>query len=111
MKSTVLTLGLMVAVSFGAAAQKEELKKASEKIDAKDYVAALAEIGIAKKKVNDLISNQLASVLPTKFGEMEIADSDGFGMGGGVSVNKVYRKPKAEKPEGQSEGEEGQAPV
>ena len=89
-------------------AQQEELKSAAANIESKNYIAALDNISKAKKKVNDLMTAQLASVLPQKFGEYEMAkDSDmGYGMEGqGVTMNKVYRKPKP-KVEGSENGDE-----
>ncbi len=89
-------------------AQQEELKSAAANIESKNYIAALDNISKAKKKVNDLMTAQLASVLPQKFGEYEMAkDSDmGYGMEGqGVTMNKVYRKPKP-KVEGSENGDD-----
>ena len=88
-------------------AQQEELKSAAANIESKNFIAALDNISKAKKKVNDLMIAQLASVLPQKFGEYEMAkDSDmGYGMEGqGVTMNKVYRKPKP-KVEGEENGD------
>lgn len=97
-KSTILTLTLILTVNIGAMAQKEELKAASEKIDAKDYVSALANISAAKKKVEQLVGDQLGSVLPKKFGEFEMVEGESMGgqMMGGMSVSKNYQKPAAE---------------
>ena len=90
-------------------AQQEELKSAASNIEGKDYIAALEDISKAKKKVSDLMTAQLASVLPQKFGEFEMAKNNeaGYGMEGqGVSMNKVYRKPKQKTQSSEEEGAE-----
>ncbi len=43
------------------------------------------------------MTDQLASVLPQKFGEFEMQDNDGYGMDGqGAGLNKIYAMPKPE---------------
>lgn len=97
MKRTVLSLSLVFGLYAMGFAQQEELKSAAANIEKKDYIAALDDISKAKKAVTKLISDNISSVLPAKFGEYEM-QSDDFDGGmdmGGVSVTKTYRKPKA----------------
>lgn len=96
MKRTVLSLSLVIGLSSVGFAQQEELKSAAANIEKKNYIAALDDISKAKKAVTKLVSDNISSVLPAKFGEYEMQKDD-FGGGmdmGGVSVNKTYRKPK-----------------
>ncbi|MBI1286451.1 MAG: hypothetical protein GC178_02625 [Flavobacteriales bacterium] len=106
MKRTVLSLSLVIGLSSFGFAQQEELKSATANLEKKNYIAALDDISKAKKAVTKLISDNIASVLPAKFGEFEMQKDD-FGGGmdmGGVSVTKTYRKPKPS-----SEGTSGDA--
>lgn len=95
MKRTVLSLSLVIGMSSLALAQQDELKSAAANIEKKNYIAALDDISKAKKAVTKLVSDNISSVLPAKFGEYEMQKDD-FGGGmdmGGVNVNKTYRKP------------------
>lgn len=113
MKNLVLSTVMLVGMSSLGFAQQEDLKAAAANIEKKDYIAALEDISSAKKKVNDLMTEQLASVLPSKFGEYEMANEENMGYGGmegqGVSMDKTYKKPQKEaKAEGaEAEGAMG----
>ena len=100
MKKLILSTTMLIGMSSFCSAQQEELKAAAANIEKKDYIAALEDISSAKKKVNDLMTDQLASVLPSKFGEYEMAKNDDMGYGGmegqGVSMDKTYKKPAKE---------------
>ena len=96
MKKLVLTVIAIFGLSTVMFAQQEELKAAAADLEKKDYVAALDNISKAKKAVSELIADNLASVLPAKFGEY-VLEKDPFGGGmemGGPSVTRTYRKPK-----------------
>lgn len=97
MKRTVLSLSLIIGLSMTGFAQQEELKSAQANLEKKDYIKALEDLNKAKKAITQQISDNLASVLPAKFGEFEMQkDNSGgmdMGMGGGVSTTKTYRKP------------------
>jgi hypothetical protein len=100
MKNAFATLFIVATVVTVALAQQVELKSASSNIEQKNYIAALDDISKAKKKVNDLMKGQLASVLPMTFGEYTMSDSDpmNYGMEGqGVTMTKQYQKPKAKQ--------------
>lgn len=108
MKKLLASIALISIAGSSSFAQQEELKSAATNIEKQDYISALEDISKAKKKVNDLMTEQLASVLPAKFGEFEMADSEDYGMGDsqGISMNKTYRKPEPKKENEGSEGEE-----
>ena len=109
MKKIVASFALIALSIACVFAQQEELESAASNIEKQDYITALDDISKAKKKVNDLITEQLAAVLPAKFGEFELSDSKdmGYGMEGqGVSMNKTYRKP-APKKEGADNADDG----
>lgn len=108
MKKLLASIVLIASSGVYSYAQQEELKSAGENIEKQDYISALDDISKAKKKVNDLMTAQLASVLPAKYGEFEMADSEDYGMGDaqGISMNKAYRKPAPKKENEGSEGEE-----
>ena len=108
MISVVLTIVGVFGISSIVFGQQDELKSATSNIEKKEYIAALDDLNKAKKKVTELMTNQLAEVLPVKFGEFEMAsDEMGYEMGGGqgASVNKTYKKPKQQA--AAAEGEEG----
>ncbi|MCB0755064.1 MAG: hypothetical protein H6603_08380 [Flavobacteriales bacterium] len=93
------TFALIMIVSSAAAsvfAQQDELKSATTNIENKEYVAALDNLSKAKRIVNKLMTDQLSEVLPAKFGEFEMTESDGMGAmedGQGISLERIYRKP------------------
>lgn len=101
MKKIVLSTFAILGLSTTMFAQQAELKSAQANLEKKDYIAAIDDLNKAKSLVTKLISDNLASVLPAKFGEFEIKDNEfGGGMGmSGVSVNKVYKKPAPAKQE------------
>jgi hypothetical protein len=110
MKKIFATITVLSVIAFSSFAQQEELKSATANIEKQDYIAALEDLSKAKKKVNELMTAQIAAVLPSKFGEFKMADDNGMGMMGesqGVTINKLYKKPveKKENAEG-GEGEE-----
>lgn len=88
---------MIISLSMTGFAQQEELRSAQSNLEKKDYIKALDDINKAKKAITQQISDNLASVLPAKFGEFEM-QKDMMGgmemsMGGGVSTTKTYRKP------------------
>jgi len=98
MKNALFTIVAVTGLSTMAMAQQQELTSAAANIEKKNYIAALDDISKAKKKVTELMQDQLASALPATFGEFQM-EKDGMesAMGGsGVSLNRTYRKPKAE---------------
>ncbi len=97
MKQTLLTIAAVIGIASAGFSQQEELKSAGANIESKNYIAALDDLNKAKKKVSDLMTNQLATVLPKKFGEFEMQDDGGHGSHGqGASLNKTYMKPEPE---------------
>jgi hypothetical protein len=107
MKKTVLSTFAILALSTAIFAQQAELKSAQANLEKKNYIAAIDDLNKAKTVVTKLISDNLASVLPAKFGEFEMKDNDSGGGMGGVSVNRVYKKPAPAKPEPSGGIEEG----
>ncbi|TNF31183.1 MAG: hypothetical protein EP314_00990 [Bacteroidetes bacterium] len=97
MKRVVIIASLIGGLGYSAFAQQEELRSATTKLEKKDYVGALDDLGKARKAITKLVSDNLASVLPAKFGEFEMQTDEFGGMMemGGVSVNKTYRKPSS----------------
>lgn len=96
MKKTVFTLVAFLSCTTILFAQQEDLKAAATSLEKKDYAAALDAINKAKKAVSELMADNLASVLPAKFGDYVMEKSTeprGTDMGG-VSLVRVYRKPK-----------------
>ena len=59
---------------------------------------SLNDLDRAKKKVTQLVTDQLLNLLPRKFGEFEMQkDVVGYGFGTqGLGINKTYRKSKSE---------------
>lgn len=104
MKKIFASICVLAAFATSSFAQQEELKAAASNIEKQDYIAALEDISKAKKKVSKLMTDQIAAVLPTEFGEFKMDKSNEMGMGEsqGVSVDKIYKKPqpKQENPEG-----------
>lgn len=96
MKNTFLSLALIFGTSTLGFSQQAELKAATTNIESKNYIAALDNLNKAKKKVSSLMSEQLAAVLPAKFGELVLQKGEsGYGMEGqGISLNKTYAKPQ-----------------
>jgi len=111
MKKIVLSTFAILGISISMLAQQAELKSAQANLDKKDYIAAIDDMTKAKTAVTKLISDNLASVLPAKFGAFEMQDNPyGGGMGmGGVGVNKTYKKPAPAKPEAKAGEMEGNA--
>jgi hypothetical protein len=110
MKKVFASITVLSVMAFSSFAQQEEMKSATANIEKQDYIAALEDLSKAKKKVTDLMTAQIAAVLPAKFGEFKMADDNGMGMMGesqGVTINKLYKKPveKKENAEG-GEGDE-----
>lgn len=107
MKKTIFTALAFLGLSTLTFAQQDELKAAAASLEKKDYVAALDALTKAKKVVSDLMADNLATVLPAKFGEYTI-EKDPYGGGmdmGAINLVRVYRKPKpvaaaTEKPDG-----------
>ncbi len=110
MKKGILFLAAFFVSSTVTFAQQTELKAAQTNVEAKKYIAALDDLNKAKKAITELISSELASVLPAKFGEMVVYINP-YGGGGmetqGVSVTKAFRKPVEKKVE--SENGDGMA--
>ncbi|MBL4585630.1 MAG: hypothetical protein JKX84_01025 [Flavobacteriales bacterium] len=112
MKRISFTLMAVVMLSVMSFAQQAELKSAVVNLDKKDYMAAMDDIKKAQKMVTSMMGEQLAAVLPQKFGEYEMqsAEDGGMGMGmegQGMSVYKIYKKPQTENEaeESSAEGE------
>lgn len=105
MKKGILFLAACLLSTTVTFAQQTELKAAQTNVEAKKYIAALDELNKAKKVITELISSELASVLPAKFGEMVVYVNP-YGGGGmetqGVSVTKAFRKPAAKKVEAEN---------
>lgn len=96
MKKIVFTAMAFLGLFTMTFAQQDDLKAAAASLEKKDYIAALDAITKAKKAISDLMADNLASVLPAKFDEYVMEkDPNSRGMDmGGVSVVRVYRKPK-----------------
>ena len=96
MKKVFLSLSIVIGIVAMGFGQQDELKSAGVNIEKKEYIAALDDLNKAKKKVTGLMTDQLSSVLPAKFGDLEIQENsyNSGGYGQGVSVNKTYVKPK-----------------
>ncbi len=110
MKKIVLPICLLVGSSVVAMAQSDELKSATAKIEKKEFISALDDLNKAKKKITDLISSEIGSVLPAKFGDYEMQPAaNRYGVEGqGVSVLKNDSKPQ---PKIESKEQEGAIPT
>ena len=109
MKKAFVFAILLGGFSAAAYAQSEELKSAQTNIDSKNYIKALEDISKAKKAVYKLVSDNIASVLPSEFEGYKMIEDDGndMGMSSGISVSKTYRKPVVKKEEAPAESNGG----
>lgn len=92
---------LFAAISFtvaSASAQTLDTKKLTDNVTQKNYVAALNEVNLIKKKISDLAAAELLKAFPQKFGEYQQQPSNRLGgdMMGGIGLNIIYAKPAKE---------------
>jgi len=89
---------LFAAISFtvaSATAQTLDTKKLTDNVTQKNYVAALNEVNVIKKKISDMATAELLKAFPQKFAEYEQQPITRLGgdMMGGIGLNITYAKP------------------
>lgn len=91
------TLTLAIALATQAQTPAENLKKATDALNSKDYVASLNALSAARKDIMTLWGEQFLATLPAKFNDFEAQPNTNPSGGIMQGFSKTYNKPVKEE--------------
>lgn len=91
------TLTLAIAVATQAQTPAENLKKATDGLNSKDYVTSLNALSAARKDIMTLWGEQFLATLPAKFNDFEAQPNPSASGGIMQGFSKTYNKPVKEE--------------